>query len=264
MPPSPDCTLLVSSCDRYADLWRPYFSLLDLRWPDRPFPVALVTEAKEAGIPGVRSLQLGTGMDWSTLILRALDAVGTPWVLFTLEDFFLRGPTDSARIAALFETARRDDLQMLRLIPRPGPTTRIDGNDAYGWIDVGAPFRVSTQAAFWRVDVLRELIVAGESIWQFELHGSERSVRFDRFAGVWRSALPYRHHVVERGKWFPWDAWRFRRLDIGVDLDARPVMSASEAARWLINKSTGPLIRRMPPGMRRALKPVARRLGWMK
>jgi hypothetical protein len=264
MPAAPTCTLLVSSCDRYADLWRPYFSLVEARWPDCPFPIALVTEEKDAGLAGVRSLRLGAGMDWSTLILRALDAVATPWILFTLEDFFLRGPTDSARISRLFETAQRHQLNMLRLIPRPGPTTRLAGNDEFGMIAVGAPFRVSTQAAFWRVDTLRSLIVPGESIWQFELHGSERSRHLDDFAAVWQPAIPYRHHVIERGKWFPWDAWQFRRLDVGVDLGARPMMSTAETLRWMIGKWANPVVRRMPPPMRRALKPVAKRLGWMK
>lgn len=258
------CTLLVSSCDGYADLWRPYFTLLEKRWPDRPFPVALVTEEKDAGLPWVRSLRLGSGMDWSTRNLRALDAITTPWVLFTLEDFFLRRRTNTAQVLRLFETAQRDSLQTLRLIPRPGPTTRVPGNDEYGLIDVGAPFRVSTQAAFWRVETLRGLMVPGESIWQFEMNATERCGYLDRFAAVWRDALGYRHHVVERGKWFPWDAWHFRRLDIGVDLKARSVMSVEEATRWLIGKAANPLIQKMSPALRRALKPVAKRLGWFK
>jgi hypothetical protein len=254
------CTLLVSSCDRYADLWPPFFSLLRVHWPDCPFPVALITEERQADIPGVRTLCCGPKSEWSTRLLRALDAVGTPYVLLLLEDFFLRSPVDTQRIVALFKDMQRQRLRMLRLIPRPGPTAAVEGNSEYGVIAPGAPFRVSTQAAFWEVETLRRLIVPGETIWESEVRGSNRSTEQDGFVAVWRAAIPYRHHVVERGKWFPWSAWRFRRLGIGVDLSARPIMTFGEAMRWIISKSTKRLVDAMSPEMRHTLKPLARRL----
>ena len=257
----PMCTLLVSSCDKYADLWRPYFSLLWMRWLDCPFPVALITEERLPEIPGVRPLCAGPGLDWSTLMIRALDAVGTPYVLLTLEDFFLRRAVDTARILMLFADMRRQQLRMLRLVPRPGPTAGIEMNHEYGAIAVGAPWRVSTQAAFWHVETLRRLLVRGEAIWEFEVNGTMRNTDHDGFAAVWRAALPYHHHVVERGKWFPWSAWRFRRLGIGVDLSARPVMTFSDTVRWIIGKITGKLVEGMSREMRHALKPLARRCG---
>lgn len=256
----PLCTLVVSSCDNYSDLWKPYFSLLSRHWPDVPFPVALITEEKRPDFPGVRPLCVGANLDWSTRLKRSIDAVGTPYVLLTLEDFFIRRPVDSARILALFDEMQRRQLKMLRLIPRPGPTTAVQ-NREYGAIEPGTPFSVSTQAAFWDVDTLRRLIVPGESIWEFELNGTMRKTDQHGFAAVWRDALPYRHHVVERGKWFPWSAWRFGRLGIGVDLSRRPLMTPGETTRWLIGKATKGLVEGLPPRTRQALKPWARRCG---
>jgi hypothetical protein len=135
--------------------------------------------------------------------------------------------------------------------------------DDYGAIAPDAAYRVSTQAAFWEVETLRRLLVPGESAWEFEVNGSKRSFSDGELLAVWRPALPYRHHVVERGKWFPWAAWRFGRLDIGVDLTARSVMTRSETIRWIIGKWAGPAVLRMPAGLRRALKPLARRCGFV-
>ncbi len=257
----PDCTLLISSCDRYADLWIPYFTLLRRRWSDCPFPVVLITEDQFPAIQGVRALGLGSGLDWSSLMIRALDAIDSPYVLLTLEDFFLRKEVDSARILALFEEVQRKQLRMLRLIPRPGPTTVIPGVSEYGAIASTALYRVSTQASFWHVETLRQLLVIGETAWEFEVNGTKRSGEYDGFAAVWLDALPYWHHVVERGKWFPWDAWQFSRLDIGVNLSARSVMSMGETVRYAIHKTTGRYVARMPKKLRRALKPLARLLG---
>lgn len=233
--PDYDCTLLVSSCDHYADLWEPYFSLLHMHWHDCPFPVALITENKHPSIPNVLPLCLGNGSDWSTLLLKALDAVDTPYILLTLEDFFLHRPVDTAVVVNLYYEMRQKSLNMLRLIPRPGPTIAM-GNTEYGGIALCAPYKVSTQAAFWRSETLRQLLVSGETVWQFEVNGSKRSAELGGFAAVWREALPYRHHVVERGKWFPWAYWKFSRMNIGVDPTARSVMTVSETTKWIIRK----------------------------
>ena len=247
-----NCTLLVSSCDRYADLWGPYFCLLRTHWPDCPFPVALITESKRPALPNVRPLCLGTGFDWSTLLRRALDAVSTPYVLFTLEDFFMRRQINTSRITALFDDFTQSSLRMLRLASRPGPTIHLEHME-YGGIEPSAAYRVSMQAAFWSVDTLRQLLVSGETAWEFEINASVRSAEMPGFVAVWQDALPYRHHVIERGKWFPWDYWKFRRMNIGVDPTARSVMTAGETSRWIIGKIFEPLVLRVPMRLRRVL-----------
>jgi len=248
-PLAGNCTLLVSSCDAYADLWKPYFALLRLYWSDCPFAVSLITERERPLIPGVRALALGAGLDWSSLLLKALDGVETPYVLLTLEDFFLRQHVSTPRITALFDDFKQESLQMLRLTPRPGPTIDLK-HTKYGGIGPNAAYKVSTQAAFWSVATLQQLLVSGETAAEFEINASVRSAELAGFVAVWRQALPYRHHVVERGRWFPWDYWKFSQMDIGVDLAARPVMTAGETSRWIIRKIISPLYQRLPIPLR--------------
>jgi len=221
-------------------------------WPDCPFPVALITESKRPVIANVRPLCLGAGLDWSTLLLCALDVVRTPYVLFTLEDFFLRQQVCTPRITALFDDFKQESLHMLRLTPRPGPTIDLK-NMEYGGFEPGAPYKVSTQVAFWNVETLRQLLVSGETAWEFEVNASVRSAELAGFFAVWREAIPYRHHVVERGKWFPWDYWKFSQMNIGVDLAARPVMTVGETSKWIIGKILSKLVRRVPMRLRRVL-----------
>jgi hypothetical protein len=212
----------------------------------------------------VRALCLGAGLDWSSLLLRALNAVSTPYVLLTLEDFFLRRQIDTERLVALFMEFQRAELDMLRLAPRPGPSRSRTPGREFAMIPVTDPYRVSTQAAFWRAETLRQLLVPGESPWEFETNGTKRSAAHEGFAAVWREALPYGHHVVERGKWFPWAARRFQRMEIGVDLSARPAMTTAETARWVVAKVMNPVVQRMPRSVRRTLRPVVRRIGFLK
>jgi hypothetical protein len=234
-----DCTVIVSSCDHYADLWKPFFLLFQIHWSNCPYPVALITENKLADVADVRSLQLGEGLDWSSLLLKALDKINTSYVLLMLEDFFFRKNVDSGRVEKLLCQMENNSIVMLRLITSPGPTKKIDGIDEYGEISKDAAYRVSTQAAFWNTKTLRSLIMRGESAWEFEINGTNRSRDYIGFAGVWQDALPYGHHVIERGKWFPWELWRYRNMDIGIDCSARKTMNIIESLRWVVFKIIG-------------------------
>ena len=169
----------------------------------------------------------------------------------TLEDFFLRRTVCTPKIVALFNDFKRESLRMLRLIPRPGPTIRLN-NMEYGGIEPNAPYKVSTQAAFWEVETLRDLLIPGETAWEFEFNASARSVELTGFVAVWREALPYGHHVVEKGKWFPWDYWKLSRMNIRVDSTARQVMTTYETIMWIIRKLVSPVIQYVPVALRRA------------
>jgi len=96
---------------------------------------------------------------------------------------------------------------------------------------------------------------AGESIWQFEMDGSKRSDQLypEGFYGTWKDIMTYRHHVVERGKWFPWEAKKFGSMNIGCDFTKRPIMSAKEAFIWRRNKLTASLFRLIPYTIRKKI-----------
>ncbi|MEW6260545.1 MAG: hypothetical protein AB1547_11665 [Thermodesulfobacteriota bacterium] len=255
-------TVIVSSCDKYNDLWRPFFRLFEIYWPDCPFPVKLISEELKFELSVGESLCLGKGLDWSSLLLRALDRCSTRYVILCLDDFFLRKSVNTQRILHLLWAMDFYHLNMLRLTPRPGPERDAAGNIEYGTLQPSEPYRVSTQAALWRKDVLQRLLLPGESAWEFEVNGSRRANEIEGFSCVWETAFPYRHHVIEKGKWFPWAAWRFSRMGIGVDLSRRPVMSVAETIRWLTSKAFGPVARRLPPFVRRVVKPLIKELGW--
>lgn len=96
-----DCTLLVSSCDRYSDLWTPFFSLLNRYWAYCKFSKVLITEELKPEFPNVRALNLGSNLDWSSLLIKALDNIPTTYILLTLEDFFLRKDVNNDKILNL-------------------------------------------------------------------------------------------------------------------------------------------------------------------
>ena len=178
LPPSissNDCALLVLSCDPYADLWPPFFTLLHRYWPDCPFPVYLGAGLSSIAPNNVRILRSSAERDWSQCTMDYLNALDQTYVLIILDDFFLRRAVQTSDILQCLESARVLAATQLRLIPRPGPTDRLPMEYNIGSSAAGSPYRLSTQAAIWDRVKLKNLLRAGESIWEFEHNANYRA-----------------------------------------------------------------------------------------
>lgn len=254
------CSIVVSSCDAYCDLWEPFFNSFYQNWPDCPYKVYLLTENKTCNREGIQTIKGGFNTNWSDRLITALSFIHEERIILILEDFFLRSKVDTSSVDSLLDLSKSEDIPMLRLVPRPSPDLNNHVYDGLGLINPGSKFRVSTQSAIWNADVLLDLLEPNESIWEFEHKGSIRSGKYDNFYSVLKPVLTYRHHVVERGKWFPWEALYFSRKGIGVDLSSRKVMNIFETIRWLLQKTLGPVANSLPKSIRSLLKPILKKL----
>ncbi|MGB7537543.1 MAG: hypothetical protein WBM17_03310 [Anaerolineales bacterium] len=246
-----ETALLVVSCDRYRDLWVPFFTLLFRYWPDCPYPVFLGSNNETFPDRRVIPLAVGTDIDWSTNLRRMLDGIPVDGILLLQEDFLIDRPVETERIRGLIGYAAAKDAACLRLMPIPGPDQPCADHPEIGEIRKGAAYRVSLQAAWWRKESLAAVLAAGESPWQFERLGSRRS---DDLAAPFLSLregvdfpLDYYTTAVFRGYWEPEAVALCRREHIPVDLRARAVMPLGmrvertlrtwgipdRAARWL-------------------------------
>jgi len=174
--------------------------------------------------------------------------VNTPYILIMLDDFFLRSTVARAAVIKYLDYLDVTGGHMVRLHPLPGPDFISNKNLDIGPAMPGSAYRVSLQAAIWRLETLKGLVVPGESIWQFEEAASKRSDAIPN--GFWatrRSIIPYRHHVIQRGKWFRHEAAFFDRAAIGCNFTKRPIMSRAEMAHWRAEVIWGRLSRVTPP-----------------
>lgn len=257
--------VLVSSCDRFRDLWGPFFTLFWRHWPDCPFPVFLITNRETHADPRVTSLPVGEDRQWASNCLAALARVPHPYLLYLQEDYLLSGPVDTARIRQLLNCLSQRSAGYLRLLPNPGPDRRLPGHPDLGLIDPGSQFRTSLQAAFWRADVLTKLLVNGETGRDMEDLGSRRSaaltceflsLRAGRGAGR-RPPLPYPlGGVVWNGCWTHAGLRLCRREGIALELAARPVLPWSREL---------PIRLRLDHPLDRYYYPLRQRLGqWLR
>lgn len=180
-----DCTVLVCSCDKYADLLPPFAALWRKFWPDCPFEVVLVTETAPADPLGFdRVIACGTGGTWCERLVHALDQVRSPFILMLCDDYYLSQPVDTQLFLKRLDQIERYGANNLRLIPNPPPTprnaTRFEpASDLYRYKPMTA-YSVATQAGLWRRDFLKRLASGKASIWEFERYGSFDPVAAER------------------------------------------------------------------------------------
>jgi hypothetical protein len=247
--------ILVASCDRYSDLWDPFFQIFRHRWPDCPFPIFLGSNHLARNNAQITTLAIGDDRGWADSVRRMIDCLPGEYAILLLEDFLFTATVDTGRVKRLVEIARQEQLGCLRLSPYPAPTKKIARFPELGELERGADYRVSTQAAIWRLSTLRRLLHPSFSAWQFELTGSPLSNHLpDNFWSVWAPALVYRNGV-ERGKWMRQGLAICHDASVAVDLASRPQMTPQdEAQSWSCNWKSR-IARCLPRAIRRRIWP---------
>ncbi len=230
-----DVTLVVSSCDKYSDLWDPFFTLLKKYW-DPDMPIVLVTESRPYSFEGldIRTLDLyqpGEIPPWSELQMKALEQIDTDFVLFMLDDFFLEAPVQQEKIAECAEWMKQDPSIACFNFTQVMPGQNLPcGYPGFELRPQRGEYRLNCQTALWRRETLLHDMRPHENPWVFETLGSRRSFRYKD--QKFYSALPDNHTftydvqgggALNRGKWNERAAELIKREGLDVDIEKRGI-----------------------------------------
>lgn len=251
--PLPRLAVLVNTCDKFEDCWRPFFILwrkFGLKTLDHV--IYLNTERKTFESPDapVRSLRVCTenGWEdskpptWSWCLDKALGAISEPFVLYLQEDYFLTRTVDEPAISKVLATMKSDpdvgcvhltDIGIRQTLPAPDHPDMRRGNPC-DW------YYVSCQAAIWRKSVLSSLVRQHENAWQFERWASKRA----RWMGFkfyvldcsdGKSPIDYVKTGIIQGKWFKPVVSLFHEAGIEMDFSKRGFYEGKfgrKSGRW--------------------------------
>jgi hypothetical protein len=209
MPSSAPAVVLVSSFDGFSACWPPFCHGLTKYWPDRPYRAFLVSNYTDSPCPQIQAIKVGPDGGWSSNLLAALAHVSSPFVLYLQEDYWLEEPVNTAALEQYLRLMEAERLDYLRLLAFPKPDRDYPGDERLGILAPDAAYRTSLQAAFWRTEFLRSLLVPGETAWSFEVNGTERSRgRGDTMLSVkakgtdeYFHGIRYLCSAINRGRW---------------------------------------------------------------
>ena len=252
-PHAQSVAVLVVSCDKYADLWRPFFDLFFHYWSDCPFPVYLLSNSATVDIAGVRGIHVGPDASWSDGLLRALAQIEENYVFLFLEDLLLTEPVDTAAVETVLAWFVSSQGNYIRLNGFPPPDAAL--SDTVGTVAPGTIYRTATVLSVWRRQMLAELLRPGESAWEFETAGSVRSEAHEGFYSTRRNYVSVMNAVI-KGKWQRTALRKTKLLCLGIEVGARSILNRREqAALWLRIRGNR-LLYRVPVAWRKPIRKV--------
>lgn len=190
-----DVAMLVVSCDKYKCWWAIFFDRLDKYWPSCGLKVYLLSNADRYERDGVINIRTGEDLDWSSNLLFALDRIQEDSVLLMLEDAPLATSVDAEAFTDHLQTFARLEMDYLNLKASPKPVGSAE--DGYGTYPSALLYRAALVPCLWKKEVLKSILICGESAWQFEIRGSARSSQFTRFYALQKPFFRILHCVIE-------------------------------------------------------------------
>jgi hypothetical protein len=213
---STNCAVLVLSCDKYSDVWQPFFSLFFKYWSDCPYPVYLGTNKKI--FPDKRVIQVFSNRNttWSEELEIILKQIPCENILIILEDYFIYQKINSEKVDFFLKVMQEKDAAFIRLGAFPKkynslyPYTKLPDYPEVGVVEKGSMYRISLQTGIWNKNVLLQFLGHDETPWQFETEASKRSnsvskpflcVVEDEKKNYVHGPIIYFCSALKRGRW---------------------------------------------------------------
>lgn len=207
------CTVLISSCDSYEDTWEPFFRIMDIQWPDCPYPIVLNTESKQYSyknfeISCPNHYVKGQKVAWGERLIHTLKAINTEYVIFLLDDFFFTNKVDQKRIEMCISWMDNDtDISVFSFRRTHQPNIKDGLYPCFERRPQDAEYRLNCQAAVWRREDLISYIKPHETPWEWEIYGSRRSRKYTKkfYSAIEGAPYVFDYDIMKygviRGKW---------------------------------------------------------------
>lgn len=236
------CTLVVSSCDAYEDLWPIFFRILICTWKNIECSIVLNTESKSYSHPNlnIKTFNMykpGEKVAWTRRLRETLQKIDSEFVIVLLDDFFMRGQVDVKRIERCIdymqENKRIASFCFMETFTKNIKDDKYDQFEKRPWI---AKYKLNCQAALWRRKTLIKYLKKEENPWEWETMGNWRTYRHPY--DIFYSQIPNGNYIfpyiykanginwgglaVYRGKWYlPYVDKLFENYGIKVDYNQR-------------------------------------------
>ena len=214
-------SVLIYSCDKYSDVWEPFFTLFFRYW-ECPFRVYIATESKKCFTPGITTINgLGT---WTERMQNAVREIPTKYVIGMCEDMFFRRRVDEQTIRDCIKAMEEDETIASFNFEKEYDWVMPGKCSNFGLKPPGAHYRKTCQPTLWRRDILLELLDCNMSAWKWEMSGAPDEYKYYIWTGS-EDELVFEYGYHDN-KWFGIQKGRWVREDVvplfqkeGIDVD---------------------------------------------
>lgn len=199
-----DVTFLVSSCDKYSDLWDPFFSNFFKYWPDCDFDVALISNHKDFPDERVSVITVGEDVSYADNLRTAISGISSKWILLWLDDVIFDSPVDHKKVKRVISEAEAIGAGFVKL-STDLPLVYDDKTDLLiAELPKGIKYRAAIGLCLVQRDVLLKMAQPGLSAWDMDKSNMSDTMdeRFCAFTSLAAKHSPFSYiHAVIKGKW---------------------------------------------------------------
>lgn len=223
-----DVAVLVYSCDAYADVWDPFFTLFRRYW-NCPYKVYLAAEHKRCLLTDVVTIN-HEAPTWTQRIRQTVADIPTKYIIGMCEDFFFRRDVRQHIIDKCIDMME-NDLSIACFNFEKDYNGATDSNvPHFGIKPPGHNFQKSCQPTLWRRDILLELLDCAMDPWEWEESDTTDKYKFYVWTGDIDDIVFDYGYIreswfgIRKGKWVEDDVKPlFEREGIKIDLGKRGI-----------------------------------------
>lgn len=233
-------TILMNSCDLYEDAWEPCLNLFKIQWPSCPYNFVINSETKiyNGAFNKVKTICPGTKtLTWTERLKYALDRINTPYIVFTLEDYFLLEHVNEV----IFEKAVKimDDNSNVGMVALSHTdkenldTGEYKDDDFYSRV-IDQKCMIWCRMNLYRREYLLKLLKMHETIWEFEEYALYRARKLgyiilqqnnnSRECFTFKVRIEEGYGITMR-KWLPRNVELFKKHNIYVNFENLGLLS---------------------------------------
>lgn len=192
--------IAVLSCDPYSDIWDAYGQLFQRFWPDCPYDLFMASNHLSFDKYGFNPILLGDDISWShglIVLLNLLEEKGYDYAMIPFDDLMLCEKVDNRYVSSAIDSFIHEQGDCLRFVPEKASRCN-KYNYFYGRMGIKVPYRVTLGFALWNIQILKQIVIEGESAWQFEKNATQRSFEFKNFYCTKKSPFKFLNLIIKR------------------------------------------------------------------
>lgn len=198
-------SVIISTCDKFSDLWDANITLLEKNWGKRGVDTFLVTDKPtDRHFDNVNIIAAGEGTEITERLAAAIEEIKTEYVVFLLDDYFLTKPVDTAKIDYCMAVMEKENLDYLRLytfINAKYFKEKLSGYDDIYRVTTEARYNINLYPCGLSVKFLKETLKGEKrNAWQYEVSLTKIGAAFGAKCALTNPNAMDMLDVVRKGK----------------------------------------------------------------
>ncbi len=205
-----DCAILILTCDSYLQVIGENLKFMEKFWSDCPFNIFIGAEKETINYNGnlkITTLQ-SKELYWSNRVIDYIHQVNRPYLLISLDDFFIEENVDNRLVIAALDILRnRTDIANICFSHISEQYDSRFAIDRYACRFNQSLSTFNWQMGLWRVSSMLENMKKKENPWQSEQYGAIRANIYSKqkfYCASSDSLMPIKYGkgwLIVRGKW---------------------------------------------------------------